>query len=56
MKLRTPYKCPTCKDRTLVQETKDAQSPFMGQVRCEQCGYVSDASAARTALRESRSK
>jgi len=42
--------------RPLTQETKDQQSPFMGQCRCEQCGYVTSAEAAREALRESRSK
>jgi hypothetical protein len=56
LKMKTPYVCPSCKKRTLIQETKDQQSPFMGQCRCEQCGYVTSAEAAREALRESRSK
>jgi len=56
LKLKTQFACPSCKQRQMTQETKDQQSRFMGQVRCEQCGFVSDIEAMRASLRESRSK
>lgn len=56
LKLKTAFACPSCKQRPMIQETKDQQSKFMGQVRCEQCSYVSDIDSLRISLRESRSK
>lgn len=49
LKIRTSFACPACKKRALVRETKDQRSPFLGQVRCEQCGHVADANSVRAA-------
>ena len=54
LKLKTVFECPTCHARPLIQETKDQQSKFMGQVRCESCGFVSDVGTIRKAWLEAK--
>jgi len=56
LKITSGYKCPTCQNRPLIRETKDQQSSFLGQVRCESCGFVSDAASMRTAQTAARVK
>jgi len=48
LRIKSSYACPTCKI-TMIRETKDQQSPFLGQMRCEKCGFISDVDSMRAA-------
>jgi predicted RNA-binding Zn-ribbon protein involved in translation (DUF1610 family) len=41
LRIPTAYICPTqgCGKR-LMRETKDQSSPYMGQLKCDTCGYA----------------
>jgi hypothetical protein len=56
LKLRVFLKCPN-NHIPIVLETKNQQSSWMGQVRCEQCGFVSeDVAGMRAAQSRGRQK
>jgi hypothetical protein len=46
LKLKIGLKCPKG-HRPLIRETADKKSPYMGQVRCEQCGFIGTFDALR---------
>jgi len=56
LKLKTSFTCPTCKVRPMVRETKDQGSKFLGQVRCEQCGYTNDIDSFRVLLKQEEAR
>jgi C4-type Zn-finger protein len=43
LRLNSGLLCPTdgCGKR-LMRETKDQSSPYMGQLKCDECGFTSD--------------
>lgn len=47
LKIPAGYKCPSCKASPLIRETKDEKSPFLGQLRCQKCGFTSDPATMR---------
>lgn len=32
--------CPACQVKGLIRKTRDADSPFLGDVSCPACGYL----------------
>lgn len=49
--------CPDCGCKIMVRFTKDANSPVLGRVRCEDgCGYEADYQAFREAWLAARSQ